>query len=558
MGKGHSKHGHCYVVNAHFNPLCQLEENGYHNGIETPLASHDSGLQMTPELSFTLSEDTKSNSVKDYATKCALEVYLPEVTDEASKNKLMDASPEKADEEKSEKEEKLRKTRVECIQNKDSEQQEFSFILHNYDCEKTRKDDVEKIVVQSLCDALKSSLKLPSSGTHTVKVHLTVLPDGNKEPLTQTQNFEQHNQTCDQPPCSDLFRGVSQVQDKLVHGSRSDCPSKKNVGFTPTMGSCLEKNSESNIKCCEHNCFPKCPSHLADPKRDASHSPCVKRNCGNSSPKQEGPNKWVDASELGQSRGILYGQFSPYVSDRRERRHRSRHQAYRDHCYGLDLLGSEALDAKTCHSKQNFCDPRYTNPAFCSHVKDKSNPCHSVNANPDFPDYRGHKRSNLYSHHKIQDPEIHSHILKCKLLRETKGNGTDLSFDLSDLNSKVDMEPNHHRRSKSYDMNESQGNCCMFNSPRFKHRDYITTHSHIPQSPSRHHKHRHREREKDKQRAMQQVASWLEKEDLGSSKQKQNEFSSESNFYNQNNEVVERHEYHHIHEHHHYYHYLDS
>ncbi len=60
---------------------------------------------------------------------------------------------------------------------------------------------------------------------------------------------------------------------------------------------------------------------------------------------------------------------------------------------------------------------------------------------------------------------------------------------------------------------------------------------------SPHHHRRHRHRDKNQVRAMQQVAEWIEREQM---------FSSPDG---SNNMVVQRHEHHHVHEHHHHHHY---
>ncbi|XP_064466365.1 protein naked cuticle homolog 2-like isoform X2 [Ornithodoros turicata] len=68
-------------------------------------------------------------------------------------------------------------------------------------------------------------------------------------------------------------------------------------------------------------------------------------------------------------------------------------------------------------------------------------------------------------------------------------------------------------------------------------------------SPGSHHHYRHRERDLERQRAMRQVASWIEREHLGKG----------LDHGRAGRVVVERHEHHHLHEHvhHHYHHYVD-
>lgn len=68
-------------------------------------------------------------------------------------------------------------------------------------------------------------------------------------------------------------------------------------------------------------------------------------------------------------------------------------------------------------------------------------------------------------------------------------------------------------------------------------------------SPGSHHHYRHRERDLERQRAMRQVASWIEREHLGKG----------LDHGRAGRVIVERHEHHHLHEHihHHYHHYVD-
>ncbi|CAH1779930.1 unnamed protein product [Owenia fusiformis] len=59
-----------------------------------------------------------------------------------------------------------------------SEKQEWSFTLYDFDgCGKITKEDLASLL-KSLYDAVGSSIKLPQTGTKTLKLRLTVAPDG--------------------------------------------------------------------------------------------------------------------------------------------------------------------------------------------------------------------------------------------------------------------------------------------------------------------------------------------------------------------------------------------
>lgn len=152
----------------------------------------------------------------------------------------------------------------------------------------------------------------------------------------------------------------------------------------------------------------------------------------------------------------------------------------------------------------------------------------------------------------------------------------NVNFDWCDLtpNDKFDWEYIHqHRRSKSYDIYDKKVENHL-SSPRTKQKLFkpatgifpnpgnpslnATKQDQsrgVPSSPNHHYRHRHREREH--QRAMQQVANWIEKEHLGGMDPEEVNPSKPSR---KSPLVVERHEHHHLHEHvhHHYHHYVEN
>lgn len=177
MGKMQSKHGDCIVVNAHFNPVCQLDD-------DLPRQKPQAQTFACSELSLSLCDDESCKPSEQFeeeekcthhegSTGSTEKVTTPSLTED-------DERPEKAEEEKSEKEERgegLNATEEPCNRSHHGEErQEFSFTLYDFNGHgKVTKDDIASLV-RSIYDALGKK-SLPKSGSRTIKVRLAIGPD---------------------------------------------------------------------------------------------------------------------------------------------------------------------------------------------------------------------------------------------------------------------------------------------------------------------------------------------------------------------------------------------
>ncbi|GIX90126.1 protein naked cuticle homolog [Caerostris extrusa] len=179
------------------------------------------------------------------------------------------------------------------------------------------------------------------------------------------------------------------------------------------------------------------------------------------------------------------------------------------------------------------------------------------------------KSSNYYQKLNANNESGSPHLYRTKVNRDPQDDLLNLDYDLNDLvpEAKFDWEKPHHRRSKSYDLYESNVmNPGGFYSPKLKPKKQSELGSdirkpklsnHLPSSPGHHYRHRHRD--KERQRAMQEVANWIAREHSSP------KVSETAKHFVRNSivpnspykQLVERHEHHHLHEHvHHHYHHI--
>lgn len=200
MGKVQSKHGDCIVVNAHFNPVCQLDDDLQR---QKPQAQ----TFACSELSLSLCDDESCKPSEGFEDKCPLheEDGSVESTEKATTPSLTEdeEQPEKAEEERSEKEEKGEGLAPEVSCNmslQGEEKQEFSFTLYDFNGHgKVTKDDIASLV-RSIYEALGKK-SLPKSGSRTIKVRLAIGPDEGSEERKQC--------ALDKPSLSDSYRNSS-------------------------------------------------------------------------------------------------------------------------------------------------------------------------------------------------------------------------------------------------------------------------------------------------------------------------------------------------------------
>lgn len=411
MGKMQSKHGDCIVVNAHFNPVCQLDD-------DLPRQKPQGQKFACSELSLSLYDDESCKPSDQFEEeKCLHHEGSTGSTDKVTTPSLTedDERPEKAEEERSEKEERgesLNATDVSCNKSHQGEErQEFSFTLYDFNGHgKVTKDDIASLV-RSIYDALGKK-SLPKSGSRTIKVRLAIGPDEDSCPA-QTRPLSESSARSSAPTACTLL-------------TDEQPPSRR---------------APESLSVPVHRKFPP----------QAENVPSTGNRCKHSS-------GGVPQSPLGNhSRRV-----KPRVHQRNEL-----------------LQWLKESTEKACHQSAAAEDNRRSQQAAAAA-----------------------RRAEATSR-----PEA----APCPYQLLDRGH------ECGGASSSPQCERRQHRRSKS--------------------------HEEEPPCRGWHHHYRHRERDLERQRAMRQVASWIEREQLTGPPPP----------------PAQRHEHHHLHEHvhHHYHHYVD-
>lgn len=530
MGKVQSKHGECFVVNAHFNPVCQVDEDSiYNKSIRDSFACS--------ELSFSLCEDNSCIKTPSSPNERFPLQVLPPEDDTSNMKKLeeKEETPEKAEEEKNEKEDTTEATCSVTID--DKEKQEFSFTLYDFDGHsKFSKEDVEKVVMRSICDALGKTLKLPPSGSRTIKVRLAVTPDSSTDSCTKEEE-------------------TSECENKVELDNTLNSDYSTNTNSTYLCTSNEDKLPETNKR--YHN--PQL-GRIPSPVVKGTASPSIRSRKAHRLSCQKAENsEWTqDIGEKicadNENKRRHHEGYEAIIEEHRHR-HRHKHQ-HRERGTGcrdrrnnyLDLAGID-----NCNKSHEIYSSNCNDGAFiCPYrLLDRNHMCSKLHRGKDMME-------------QTRTRIINDDMLYGNRFMDPKNDLLNLSFDM------CSWERHHHRRSKSYDIYENPHHPNIPNSPKVKQRPGrsaslnptgVSPMNNHTQSPNHHHQ-RHREREREHQRAMQRVASWIEREHLGSGNQKEQmrRYACLGHPRRSSQLVVERHEHHHLHEHvhHHYHHYVDS
>ncbi|GIY89003.1 protein naked cuticle homolog [Caerostris darwini] len=555
--------------------------------LKLPSALAKAGRTMSEcplELSFSLCDD--GSCVKNKTEEqIPLQVKLPQDSEKNDILLINKDTSEKAEEEISEKQDNMEVT---CSVSVDGqEKQEFSFTLYDFDtCDRSNKQDVEKIVVRSICEALNKTLKLPPSGSRTIKVKLAISPDSNKdidtkEPFIDTINWPTAN-TPNVPSPSKLNDCCS-AQNKL-----NDCCSAQSANTTSTYlpSSLSEKppkyssplltrsphlvqKSAANVRAMPSPKLRSYRSHKQEQKNPLKERLQIRMHASDNRHQLEdnGPNCNEDFTQ-----SHKHPSNRDHVPECRDRRN-----------HYLDLAGVESPKrnnlsqlnhpSESPHISQDLdenhqrIDAKYVCPY---RLLDRSHTCSKPHRTRECPGSSPFKKSsNYYQKLNANNESGSPHLYRTKVNRDPQDDLLNLDYDLNDLvpEAKFDWEKPHHRRSKSYDLYESNVmNPGGFYSPKLKPKNNQNwaqilesqkLSNHLPSSPGHHYRHRHRD--KERQRAMQEVANWIAREHSSP------KVSETAKHFVRNSivpnspykQLVERHEHHHLHEHvHHHYHHI--
>ncbi|KAF8787818.1 protein naked cuticle homolog 1-like isoform X2 [Argiope bruennichi] len=560
--------------------------------LKLPSALAKAGRTMSEcplELSFSLCDD--GSCVKNKTEEqIPLQVKLPQDTEKNDILLVNKEVPEKAEEETSEKQDNMEVT---CSVSVDGqEKQEFSFTLYDFDtCDRSNKQDVEKIVVRSICEALNKTLKLPPSGSRTIKVKLAISPDSSKdldtkEPFIDTIDWPTAEAPNLSPPSK--LNDCCSAQNKL-----NDCCSAQSANTTSTYlpSSLSEKppkysspsltrsphvvqKSPANVRAMPSPKLRPYRPHKQEQKIHLKDRLQIRMHASDN-------RHQLDDNGLNFDEDFLQSHKQPssrdHVPECRDRRN-----------HYLDLAGVESpkrnnLSQPNHHSESPHADPsldenhhhgntRMDAKYLCPYrLMDRTHVCSKPHRTRDCSGSSPLKKSVNY-HAKLNGNNEGGspHMYRTKVNLDPQDDILNFDYDLNDLvpEAKFDWEKPHHRRSKSYDLYESNVmNSGGFYSPKLKPKNNQNWASilesqkfsnHLPSSPGHHYRHRHRDRER--QRAMQEVANWIAREHSNPKAETAKHFVRNSIVPNSpHKQLVERHEHHHLHEHvhHHYHHFVE-
>ncbi|GAB6021052.1 hypothetical protein CHUAL_003687 [Chamberlinius hualienensis] len=616
--------GECFVVNAHFNPL------GIDDGEETFLKTKSTA---TSEITLSLNSCQSGERAGFADDKYPLKVLLPPEPcgelecDEKSSNQWDSTKcvNNQAEDKTSKNNNRMKDDNgiqgFECDVSVEADfsgkqKREFVFTLYDLDGNgHITKDDITGLV-RSMYEALGSSLKLPPSGSRTIRVRLTMSPgkkSKEKSPSKKSAEVddepriaanEETNENVgdeddDDDDGEDDEEGETEDDDmKISHQHhkqylnkctrKSSHHRKKRRDATATLNSRPTAVLRSSLK-------PQFISHHSQNRSTQGHhrstSPCGRRRTRVSFSKEQQLLEIIQSNlDTKKGCGQCQGQIQRKRSSNADGTPRQHHvRRLKSDCNRCEcVVDSDQLD------NGRLCPYFITNSNIgCTKVVNDGYHCskstrshyqlhHNRSYSHDVADYHHHNSTAA-----VVDDNLNHLRVEDILLKDVRAVNEKLDwfghFISQKKNSGLYQGHHHHLRSKSHDPqpqfccnNKISCNLMTFN-PSCK----LKLDSGFGYFSSHHHKHRHRE--EDHQRAMEQVACWIEKEHSGlkgsftsptlSDQQQQPPLNSQQSSHQQPSQsdnnaetdvkktfsvpVVEKHEHHHIHQHyhHHYHHY---
>ncbi|XP_064610738.1 protein naked cuticle homolog 1-like isoform X2 [Liolophura sinensis] len=421
------------------------------------------------------------------------------------------------------------------IESRESSKQEWSFTLYDFDGQgKITKEDLASLL-KALYDAVGSSIKLPSSGTKSLKLRLTVGPDN-----SQLQ--------------ADIKADVKSSPVKNSKGKDSPVNKDSSLANATDNGQTIH--------------LPKDLSKLNNLLQQSSrHQHTPKCNIEKQQQQQAQQQQQQQAQQQQQTRH--HQQQSGHQPSTLQTLHGNRVRlSSHDHQHLAELVQQNMERNHVRHLRRHHSDSRGSSQHEHSHQKRKHKPVCQNNQTEERPK-ESQDRRNYYldlagvenntskfqptsselnhAQENQQSPQRgRSQDAACKFHDNLKKEGESTKVTSTKLFDNVRFDP--HVRSRSFDPQEAtqrspKSQTKVSSSPMSKYSRYrpVSLPSQVPDSVSPHYHRRHRHREKDHDLAMQQVAEWIERQHTWDEDGKRL--------------VIQRHEHHHVHEHHHHHHY---
>lgn len=556
MGKQASKHAECFLVNARLNKaleeqiLKQTKTTGFN------LANYNLN-QSISELSI---------SIEDNSTGMPLRVELPPQKMDTDASKIL--AFDQAELDKKEKGEKgdnkgdnrLNIEEFECgvkFGGTDNKKQEWSFTLYDFDGHgKITKEDLASLL-KALYDAVGSSIKIPSNGTKTLKLRLTVGQDGSQLPGNRTsplkvkdcgkEKVKDISKSKDSPKSKEFSKlnNLTRTHVQMPVKCNNESKGQSSTGVNPTscQGQGVNHTSCQGQGVNQRSCQGQGVNHTSCQGQGANQGSCPGQSCNKriqltSQEQQELAELVQENMERNHIKQLRRHHSDCKGTTKEHSNHKRRHRGHKNNNTSAPVdvnINNHGDQAKECQDRRNY----YLDLAGIEH--NAITKCQSFTNNAISQGQTAQPHGN--HHHRSRSQDTNQ---KCdNIRRETEC----LNVKHEQQQAAADTSAKHdHIRSRSFDPQETvvrspKGHHKSAGSSPHKHGRFrpVSLPMHIPDAVSAHYHRRHRHREKDHDLAMQQVAEWIEREhtcDMDGDRI-----------------VVQRHEHHHVHEHHHHHHY---
>lgn len=557
MGKNASKH-ECFLVNAHLNKAWEEQiwkkttKTGYN------LANYNMNQSMS-ELSICLEDKQENTDMKDNnkENNVELKVELPPIKSENGKMFTFDKGEEMEKGEK-EQESRLNIEEFECgVHFGGGEKQEWSFTLYDFDGHgKITKEDLVGLL-KALYDAIGSSIKIPSNGTKTLKLRLSVGQEPSSESGSNSvaagkveKDGEEKDANKNTPKKKDNSKHKENIKQKdspkskvkdisrlnnLVGGQsmpakcnnndvQSQCTAKSRLSTQKhkELASLVQENMERNHIRALRRHHSDCHGCLQEQKPQKRRQ----RTARTTNSAKDNNMKQYQAKSAG---------ASPDISPQNAAADDTPKESQDRRNYYLDLAGVENTTSKF----QDTPTTALTNGKCLELNNSQANTSKFQPVKP----YSALSNGRFYTPKHFRS---RSHEMADKKCDNAVCNSEQCNHVSEEQPSSMKID---HLRSRSFDPQDSsvsniramKGNPLLANTQKQSRFRPISLPPHIPETVSPHYHRRHRHREKDHDMAMQQVAEWIEREHTVD--------------YEGDKVVIQRHEHHHVHEHHHHHHY---
>ncbi|CAG7716229.1 unnamed protein product [Allacma fusca] len=426
------------------------------------------------------------------------------------------------------------------------ERREFSFTFYELDGHgKITEDDIAALV-RSIYGAVNESITVPHGGKKTIKVRLTLTPEDPSSDCNGEENVSQNNNNNNNN--NNLLGNSNHIPGSPAH------PNKLGNNVNVTIEENLDRDRQPEVK--KHVEKPKfssvrLPNHFRCCRGCRNRSPEVLQDCS-ASPLRNRKKLRERACSL--QRPDLFELLQAnmeknHVNPCCRLPHPNSHpQCSHNHlidpsCPVLPLLNSSPSynnDDNLCSSGKSklqhehhhvTCSPRTKICEFSSQQHPK---------NPGGGNHN-HHCNKKHGHHRSRSHDLSQNMFKYHLLCDR--DQVNLKTQAQNATSQCN---NNHSCTNNYQLNCNQETLDILSGCIFQKNSNVANNS----SP---HQLKHRNREQEHARAMAQVISWLERENIGMEKK----FSSPKKMPNPfpSTPPVKRHEHHHVHEHiHHHYH----